>query len=86
MKKYHEYAGYKFIESPKLELPKMKRTDIAQQIEFHTTELAFFQKLKTNCLSCHRYDVTACKLHGEVPVEFRVAETCKDWEYDIVPF
>lgn len=64
----------------------MKRTDIAQQIEFHQAELKFLTALKTNCLTCHRFDVTACNLHGEVPVEFRIAETCPDWEHDIVPF
>ena len=64
----------------------MKRADVAQQIKFYNEEIAFLSRLKTNCITCFNLDVDSCKIHGEVPKEFLLCETCPDWEHDPAPF
>lgn len=40
------------------------------------------------CNTCGQFDfVRTCKLHGEVPDEYRnVVGECPDWTYDFIPF
>ena len=63
----------------------MKRADVVQQIKFHNEEIAFLSKLATNCSTCIQFDVTACKLYGEVPGDFQRVG-CDEWEFDPAPF
>lgn len=45
------------------------------------------ETIKPCCLSCEQFDLGACKLHGEIPVEFQKVEgECPDWRYDAIPF